>query len=89
MTDAIKLAIDALESVAIALPLNRGTVKTCYAINDIHRDAVHAALAALRAQPDHSELVKDMRSFIELWKYVSPNPSAILTRAANALEGKA
>ena len=45
---------EALESVGKALPLGQSTVKTCYAINNIHRDAVHAALTAANAVSDLS-----------------------------------
>jgi len=40
---------EALESVAKAIPLSRSTVKTCYAINNTHRDIVHEAITAAKA----------------------------------------
>lgn len=54
MSDAIKLAIEALESCT------DGDYSTGHVINpDFDRTMVEAALAALRAQPDLSELVKN------------------------------
>ena len=40
--------VEALQLFADALPLERSTIKTCYAVTDQMRDSVHAALAKHR-----------------------------------------
>jgi len=40
----IKKLQESLQMFADALPLDRDTVKTCYAVNNTMRDAAHAAL---------------------------------------------
>ena len=57
MSDAIKLAIEALE-VACGNRCN-AEYNPCQA---------REALAALRAQPDHSELVTAARAVVERWE---------------------
>jgi nucleoside-diphosphate-sugar epimerase len=44
----LQVVLDALQSLAQALPVERSTVKTCYAINNYHRDSVHNSLAIVR-----------------------------------------
>jgi len=46
-----QVLVDALKQFADALPPNRDTVKTCYAVTNGMRDAAHAALAQAQAQP--------------------------------------
>jgi hypothetical protein len=48
MTTQLQTVLDALEQLAQALPVERSTIKTCYAINDHHRDSVHKSLAIVR-----------------------------------------
>lgn len=45
---AMEVAREALERLALALPKDRSTVKTCYAVNDIDRDNVHSALSTIK-----------------------------------------
>ena len=85
MTDAIKLAIEALEDLIESVT----GVDQVSAVND-----ARAALAALRAQPDHSELVKELRLTIGRDRVddddnVALVPRWIVEQAADALEGKA
>ena len=51
---------ETLERVGKAIPLGQSTVKTCYAINNIHRDAVHAALTAANAVSSPKGLFVDL-----------------------------
>ena len=78
MTDAIKLAIEALEDLIESVT----GVDQVSAVNE-----ARAALAALRAQPDHSELVKKLRH--ECAHELHFETSHLLNEAADALEGKA
>lgn len=67
MTDAIKLAIDFLHCVDQRFDL----AKEPHAPGVTMLDQFHAALAALRAQPDHSEqhleMVAAARAVVERW----------------------
>ncbi len=51
--------VGALDDLAKALPVERSTTKTCYAVHDGHRDAVHAALTAGRAVLEKEEAGAD------------------------------
>ena len=44
--ETIQALVEALQELAAALPKDKSTVKTCYAIHNGHRDMVHAALLA-------------------------------------------
>ena len=79
MTDAIKLAIDALER---AVQISDESKTTSDDVTQRQR-----AIAALRAQPDHSELVKKLRH--ECAHELHFETSHLLNEAADALEGKA
>jgi len=54
--EALALALEALESVAKALPLGVSTVKSCYGIDNRHRDAVHATITAIKQAQQAQEL---------------------------------
>ncbi len=45
-------------------------------------------IAALRAQPDHSELVRELR-YVGEWAEYHLDKAQIINAAADALEGKA
>jgi hypothetical protein len=44
----LQIVCDTLEKLAQALPIDKSTVKTCYAVNDHHRDSVHQLLAIVK-----------------------------------------
>ena len=79
MTDATKMAIEALG----------GLIESVTGVDQVSAvNQARTALAALRAKPGHSELVKRLRNFdfgssdVDQW-------IEIMDEAADALEGKA
>jgi hypothetical protein len=52
--EALALALEALERLALTLQKDRSTIKTCYGVDDIDRDNVHSAITAIKqAQQAH------------------------------------
>ena len=46
--EVLRLALETLEYFAEALPVEKSTIKTCYGINNNHRDALHKTIAAIK-----------------------------------------
>lgn len=47
-SETLRETLAFVQSIANALPIDRDTTKTCYAITNNHRDAAHSLLDPLR-----------------------------------------
>jgi len=75
-----QVLVDALKQFADALPPNRDTVKTCYAVTNGMRDAAHSALAQAQAQPSQVDVNEQGTNPV-----VSQNRAELIDKPAQGL----